>query len=106
AHLGFQAVLAGDGRQALSSFLLHRESIVCVIVDLTMPAMDGEETFREIHRIDPRIPVILSSGYNEQEAVQRFVGKGLAGFLQKPYQLSQLRNKLREILEARRQCPG
>jgi two-component system cell cycle sensor histidine kinase/response regulator CckA len=102
AHLGFQAILAADGQQALSSFLLHKESIVCVIVDLTMPAMDGEDTFREIHRIDPRIPVILSSGYNEQEAVQRFVGKGLAGFLQKPYQLSQLRHKLREILEARR----
>jgi two-component system cell cycle sensor histidine kinase/response regulator CckA len=101
AHLGFKAILAGDGQQALSAFLVHKESIVCVIVDLTMPALDGEETFREIHRIDPRIPVILSSGYNEQEAVQRFVGKGLAGFLQKPYQLSQLRQKLREVLEAK-----
>jgi PAS domain S-box-containing protein len=98
AHLGFRSILAADGQQALSSFLVHRDSLVCVIVDLTMPAMDGEETFREIHRIDPRIPVILSSGYNEQEAVQRFVGKGLAGFLQKPYQLSQLRRKLREVL--------
>ncbi len=99
AHIGFQALLAADGQQALSTFVLHRDSIVCVIVDLTMPAMDGEETFREIHRIDPGIPVILSSGYNEQEAVQRFVGKGLAGFLQKPYQLAQLRRKLKEILE-------
>lgn len=99
AHIGFQPLLAADGQQALSSFLLHRDSIVCVVVDLTMPAMDGEETFREIHRIDPGIPVILSSGYNEQEAVQRFVGKGLAGFLQKPYQLAQLRRKLKEVLE-------
>ncbi len=102
AHLGFQAILAADGQQALSSFLVHKDAIVCVIVDLTMPAMDGEETFREIHRIDPRIPVLLSSGYNEQDAVQRFVGKGLAGFLQKPYQLSQLRRKLREVLEAKK----
>jgi PAS domain S-box-containing protein len=102
AHLGFRPILAADGQQALSSFLLHKESIVCVIVDLTMPAMDGEETFQEIHRIDPQIPVILSSGYNEQEAVQRFVGKGLAGFLQKPYQLSQLRQKLQEVLEVKK----
>ena len=101
-HLGFQTLRAADGRQALSSFVLHRDSIVCVIVDLTMPAMDGEETFREIHKIDPLVPVILSSGYNEQDAVQRFVGKGLAGFLQKPYQLAQLRQKLKEIMEASR----
>jgi CheY-like chemotaxis protein len=76
-HLGFKAILAADGQQALSSFILHKDSIVCVIVDLTMPAMDGEETFREIHKIDPSVPIILSSGYNEQDAVQRFVGKGL-----------------------------
>ncbi len=101
-HLGFQTLRAADGQQALSSFLLHRDSIVCVIVDLTMPAMDGEETFREIHKVDPLVPVILSSGYNEQDAVQRFVGKGLAGFLQKPYQLAQLRQKLKEIMEASR----
>jgi len=60
--------------------------------------MDGEEAFREIRLIDPTIRVLLSSGYNEQEAVQRFVGKGLAGFLQKPYQLSLLEQKLREVL--------
>ncbi|HUI69670.1 MAG TPA: response regulator [Spirochaetia bacterium] len=100
AHLGFQTILAADGQQALSSFITHHSSIVCVILDLTMPAMDGEETFREIHKIDPRVPVILSSGYNEQEAVQRFVGKGLAGFLQKPYRLSQLRQKLTSVLQS------
>ena len=66
-----------------------------------MPSMDGEEAFREIHTVDPALPVILSSGCDEQDAVQRFVGKGLAGFLQKPYQLSSLRQKLREVLEVR-----
>jgi DNA-binding NtrC family response regulator len=82
AHLGFKAILAADGQQALSSFVLHKDSIVCVIVDLTMPAMGEGKTFREIHKIDPNVPITLFSGHNEQDAVQRFVGKGLAGFLE------------------------
>jgi DNA-binding NarL/FixJ family response regulator len=60
--------------------------------------MDGEETFRELRRLCPDIRVLLTSGYNEQEAVQRFVGKGLAGFLQKPYVLSTLAERLRTVL--------
>ena len=98
-HLGFQTLRAADGQQALSSFLLHRDSIVFVIVDLTMPAMDGEETFREIHKVDPPSPRHPVQRLQQQDAVQRFVGKGLAGFLQKPYQLAQLRQKLKEIVE-------
>ena len=63
-----------------------------------MPHLDGEETFRELRRINADVAVILSSGYNEQEVTQRFVGKGLAGFIQKPYQVSALRAKLQQIL--------
>ena len=97
-RLGFSVLLANDGREALAVFDKNRAVVKCVIMDLTMPQMDGEEAFREIRLIDPTIRVLLSSGYNEQEAVQRFVGKGLAGFLQKPYQLSLLEQKLREVL--------
>jgi PAS domain S-box-containing protein len=97
-RMGFTVLLAADGKQAVSEFAQHRKEIVCVIMDLTMPEMDGEEAFREIRRIDPRSRVLLSSGYNEQEAVQRFMGKGLAGFLQKPYQMAILEEKLRDII--------
>ena len=57
-----------------------------------------DEVFKEIRRQHYDIPVILSSGYNEGEATQRFVGRGLAGFIQKPYKLSSLKEKLEEVL--------
>ncbi|MCP3985819.1 MAG: response regulator, partial [bacterium] len=68
-----------------------------VILDLTMPHMDGDECFRELRRVRSDVLVILTSGYNEQELTQRFVGHGFAGFLQKPYGAVQLTAKLRGI---------
>ncbi len=97
-RMGFQVLCAPSGREALDAFREHGPEIVCVLLDLTMPHMDGEETFRELRRIHPGVPVILCSGYNEQDATQRFAGKGLAGFLQKPYTIAALRGKLSEVL--------
>ena len=51
--------------------------------------MNGEETFQELRRLRQDVPVILSSGYNEQEAISRFPGQGLAGFIQKPYRVDE-----------------
>ena len=96
---GFTVLTAADGRAALDVFREHAADIVCVILDLTMPRMDGEETFRELRRIDKDVRVIMSSGYNEQEITQRFAGKGLAGFIQKPYQSHELTEKLMQVLE-------
>ncbi len=97
--LGFEAVLAADGREAVACFREHRDRIDCVILDLTMPYMNGDEAFRELRRIDPEVRVILSSGYQEAEATQCFAGQGLAGFIQKPYQASILADQLRRVLE-------
>ncbi|HET6487737.1 MAG TPA: PAS domain S-box protein [Spirochaetia bacterium] len=97
-YLGFCVLTAADGRQALETLQAHRADITCVILDLTMPSMDGEETFREMRRLAPDLKVILSSGYNEQTVIQRWVGDGLAGFIQKPYELSTLERTLRSIL--------
>jgi DNA-binding NarL/FixJ family response regulator len=63
--------------------------------------MDGEETFRELRRLKPDVHVVISSGYNQHEVTQRFLGKGLAGFIQKPYKLSALSAALKEALEER-----
>lgn len=68
------------------------------MLDLTMPRMDGEEAFREFKRISPDVRVILSSGFNEQETVERFLGLGLAAFIQKPYRLADLKRVLNEVL--------
>ena len=80
----------------------HTDEIVCVLLDLTMPYMDGEETFRAMQRLHPEVRVILCSGYNEQDATRRFAGKGLAGFIQKPYNMAALREKLTEVLRDER----
>ncbi len=95
---GFNVLIAQDGRVGLELFRKHAEEIVCVILDLTMPHLDGEETFREMRRIKRGVRVIMSSGYNEQDIFQRLPGKGLAGFIQKPYQSRDLWIKLREVL--------
>ena len=74
------------------------ETIEAVVLDVTMPTMGGEEAFREMRRIRPGIRVLLSSGYSEGDATQRFSGKGLAGFLQKPYRPHALVQSLSKIL--------
>jgi PAS domain S-box-containing protein len=97
--MGFDVILARDGLEALAR---HRESSVpirAVLMDLTMPHLDGVETYRELRRLDPGCRVVLTSGYNQQEAVQEFLGKGLAGFVQKPYLRSDLMAAMRKALE-------
>jgi PAS domain S-box-containing protein len=96
--LGFRALLASDGRQGLELYRRHRAEITGVLLDLTMPHLDGEETFHELRRIAPEVRVLLMSGYNEQDAVARFVGKGLAGFIQKPFSVENLKASLRTLL--------
>jgi PAS domain S-box-containing protein len=95
-ELGFEVVTAEDGRDALKMFKENPE-FSFVILDLTMPHMDGEQCFRELHQVRPDVKVIMSSGFNEQEVTQKFIGKGLAGFIQKPYKLSVLKEAIQKI---------
>ena len=73
-----------------------------MLLDMTMPVMSGEETFRQIRMISPDVRVILSSGYNEMEAIRRFTNKGLAGFIQKPYTSVELARKVKTVLSSER----
>ncbi len=98
---GFQVVVAADGREAVDLFRARAPEISLVLLDMTMPRMGGEEAFREIRRIRGDARVILSSGYNEQDATNHFAGKGLAGFIQKPYRVAALAAKVREALAPR-----
>ncbi|GAB4303329.1 MAG: hypothetical protein Fur0034_19100 [Desulfuromonadia bacterium] len=95
-EMGFSVTTAADGREAVRIFR-EDPGFDLVILDLTMPHMDGEECYRELRRIDPGVRVVMSSGYNEQEITQRFAGKGLCGFIQKPYKLSQLKEVLKRM---------
>lgn len=92
--MGFDALIAADGRQAVEVYRQHSKEIVCVLLDLTMPHMNGEEAFSAMRLIQPDANVILCSGYNREDATQRFAGKGLTDFVQKPYKMAALREKL------------
>ena len=91
---GFRVLQATDGRHGAEVFRQHESEVVLIILDMTMPEMNGEETFRAIRRLRSDVPVILTSGYNEIEATRRFTAKGLAGFLQKPFTPKELTQKL------------
>ena len=95
--LGFSTRLADHGRTGVEAFRAAPQSFDLVVLDLTMPQMDGEEAFRQIIAIRPDTRVLLISGFNEQEAIARFAGQGLAGFLQKPFAIPALRDKLQQI---------
>jgi len=95
---GFSVLLAMDGRQGLEIYGANHEKISAVILDMTMPHLNGEEVFLEMRRIRADAKVLLVSGYNEEEATERFAGKGLNGFLQKPFKPDELRDKLKTIL--------
>ncbi|HFQ79865.1 MAG TPA: response regulator [Desulfobacterales bacterium] len=97
-YLGFSVITAADGREATKTFKARAAEINLVLMDLTMPHMDGEEAYREMRRIDSTVQVIMASGYNEQEVTQRFVGKGLVGFIQKPFMIDDLRDILRQSM--------
>ena len=96
---GLRVLAAEDGRAGLQVFRKHAAEITLVLLDMTMPHMSGEEVFRELRRINPDLKIIISSGYNEQDTASLFLGKGLAGFIQKPYQPLFLIDKVRQTLE-------
>jgi two-component system, cell cycle sensor histidine kinase and response regulator CckA len=102
-RLGFTVATACDGREALALFREDPRRYALVILDLTMPHLDGEQAFRELRQVDPQVKVLLSSGYNEQEVTSTFAGRGLDGFIQKPHTLAVLTEALRKVAALRRE---
>jgi CheY-like chemotaxis protein len=95
---GYGVLEAENGKRGVDIFEQDHSSIALVLLDLTMPVMSGEETLRRLREIDPRVPVILSSGFSEREALRRFGSNGLAGFIQKPYTSSKLAEKVKSAI--------
>jgi PAS domain S-box-containing protein len=94
-HYGYTVLLAEDGYRAVDIFSRSSEQVLLVILDLAMPGMRGEETFRRLKAIRPEVPILLCSGFDELEAARRFQKGGIAGFLQKPYTVVQLAEKVK-----------
>ncbi len=94
----FDVVLAADGKEAIEVFNAFKDEIVCVILDLTMPHISGDEAYREMKLVKPGVKVIVSSGFSEHDVVKRFPEKSLSGFIQKPYKIDNLAGILKKVL--------
>lgn len=103
--LGYSVIIAADGREALDLYRERGDTIDLVLLDMTMPHMDGMETCRELRRYDPKARVIISSGYTVQDIESQFAGKGLDGFIQKPFTVKGLKDELVRVLGLKNDSP-
>lgn len=97
-HTGFKVLTAADGQEALKVFAAEPEGISAVVLDLTMPRLDGLELLRLLRRLRPDVRVLLMSGYSDQEIATRVGGERLPGFLQKPFRNADLTARLSALL--------
>lgn len=97
---GYRVITARDGLQALEIYKKLSNEISLVILDFTMPIMDGSEVFEELRMINPQVAVVLSSGFTEQDKLRWMLAKGLQGFIPKPYTQQKLLLQVRSVLDA------
>jgi two-component system cell cycle sensor histidine kinase/response regulator CckA len=96
--LGFSVITAVDGIDALEKFRGESERLSVVLLDLTMPRMDGEQAFLEMNRINAGVPVILMSGFSEKLTLDRFATTKPAGFLAKPFDLKTVQSRVLAVV--------
>jgi signal transduction histidine kinase/CheY-like chemotaxis protein len=96
--LGLRVVTANDGEEAVRLVRERGDDVACVLLDLTMPRMDGRTAFERLRALRPDLPIVLCSGYDEQATVQQWTTQGPAGFIQKPYSLAVLRDALSRVM--------
>jgi signal transduction histidine kinase/CheY-like chemotaxis protein len=99
---GFDVLSADSGRKAVELFRPRAGDIRLVLLDVTMPDASGLETFEELRRLEPALPILLSSGYTEESTANVCEGDALAGFVPKPYSPDELVRRVREMLESAR----
>jgi CheY-like chemotaxis protein len=99
--LGYEVMTAAGGKQGLEIYEQNRDKIDLVILDMIMPDFSGKETFDILQRINPSVRVLLSSGYSLEGQANEIMEKGCKAFIQKPFTMSELSNKIRGILDDR-----
>ncbi len=104
--LGYNLILARDGEVAVERYSSHRDEINLVILDMVMPRMGGREAYERIRMLGSEVPVIFMTGYSAEMAQTRFVLETGAVFIQKPYGIAALGNKVREALDAHALAPA
>jgi len=96
---GYHIFTAKDCPEAVSLFREHADTIVAVLLDYSMPGGKSDDVFESIQRIRPNIPVIMMSGYAEEDVIGRFKGMGIVGFLHKPFGRIALLDMVRDAIE-------
>lgn len=96
---GYTVLTASDGMEALGVYEQNRDRVLCVVLDLVMPKMDGMQTFRQLRKSSPGLGIILTTGYHEDEIRKRFGTLKLQGFLRKPFSASALLGMVRQAIE-------
>jgi PAS domain S-box-containing protein len=95
---GYRCMFAENGARGVELFSQWPDEFSIVLLDLTMPVMDGEEALGHILRLRPNAKVLILSGYDESEVMRKFGNSNIAGFLQKPFSAGRLAQKIREVL--------
>jgi nitrogen-specific signal transduction histidine kinase/CheY-like chemotaxis protein len=97
--MGYKVLSAGSGKEAVAIYEKKSNNIDMVILDMIMPDMSGADTFKRLIRIDPEITVLLSSGYSIDDQAEKMLNQGCKGFIQKPFNIADFSQKIREILD-------
>ena len=97
--MGYKVYAVGSGQEGIAVYMEKRNEIDLVILDMVMPGISGSETFNRLREINPGVRVLLSSGYSLNGEAQHIMDRGCNGFLQKPFQIEKLSQKVREMLE-------
>ena len=103
AEEGYKIIMAHDGFEALRIYQSAGQQIALVILDFFLPVLDGDAVFDELQSINPKINVVLSSGFAEQSKVGAMLARGLRGFMPKPYTRDKLLEQVRSVLDSARQ---
>jgi len=98
-QLGYKVLTARSGKEAIEIYEENKEGIDIVILDMIMPDMSGSEVYDRIKDINPKVKVLLSSGYTIDGAASEIMNRGCNGSIQKPFKIGELSQKLREILD-------
>jgi len=96
--MGYTVITAQDGPAALETYRLRQADIDLVILDMVMPDMGGGEIFNELKKVNPRVKVLLSSGYSLNGQAGKIIDRGCSGFIQKPFTIGDISRQLRKIL--------
>jgi CheY-like chemotaxis protein len=108
SEAGFEVATVQSGFECLELFRQHPRYFDLILLDLSMPFMDGEETFTRLRAINPNVVVLLSTGFMAQERVERMLAAGMAGFLRKPHNpaelVAQVESALKKVNMSRAGC--